>query len=76
MSAQFSVEIEEAESFQEYVLITALIPFETAPADFIENTLAVCNKINTWPFFKKDYFITNIKKPTPEQIMLFLRRLP
>jgi hypothetical protein len=75
-SLSFNVEIEEAESFQEYILITALVPFDVAPASFIEAVLDGCNMVGKKVIFKKDYFVTNVKKPTPEQIMLFLKQLP
>ncbi|KKW21869.1 MAG: hypothetical protein A2W52_02000 [Candidatus Taylorbacteria bacterium RIFCSPHIGHO2_02_49_25] len=76
VSERFTVEIEEAESFQEYVLITALVSFNIAPASFIEAVLDECSKIGKKPMFQKDYFITNVKRPTPEQIMSFLEQLP
>ena len=75
-SASFNVEIENIESFQKYILITALLPFGIAPARFIEATLDECNAEKKKPIFQKDYFITNVKKPTPEQIMSFLQQLP
>ena len=76
ISAKFKVEVEGAESFQEYILITALLPFDIAPANFIEGALDSCNRAANKPIFQKDYFVTNIKKPTPEQIATFLKQLP
>ncbi|MBI3020062.1 MAG: hypothetical protein HYY60_01930 [Parcubacteria group bacterium] len=76
ISARFTVEIEEAESFQEHVLITALIPFDVAPAAFIESVLDGCRATIKKPLFQKDYFVTNVKRPTSEQIMSFLKQLP
>lgn len=72
---RFRVQIENCESFTEYLLITALLPFDVAPADFIETALGTCNKTTKKPIFQKDYFVTNVKKPTPEQIMSFLKQL-
>lgn len=72
----FQVEIENCEIFMEYMLITALLPFDTAPADFIEAALDACNQTARKPIFKKDYLVTNVKKPTPEEIMSFLAQLP
>jgi len=76
VSESFQVEIEGAESFQEYILITALLPFDIVPASFIEATLDECNRVGNKPIFKKDYFVTNVKKPTSEQIVSFLKQLP
>ena len=74
-SADFKVDVENCESFMEYVLITALIPFDCAPASFIEETLDACNK-GRQLIFQKDYFITNVKRPTQDQIVSFLKQLP
>jgi len=76
ISISFKVEIENVESFQEYVLITVLLPFDVVPASFIETVLDQCIMIGKKSIFKKDYFVTNVKKPTPEQIMSFLKQLP
>lgn len=75
VSIRFGVEIEEVESFSEYVLITALLPFDVAPADFIEKTLAECDTAMEKQFFQKDYFITNVKRPSPEEIVSFLKQI-
>ena len=76
VSTRFNVDIEDAETFQQHALITALIPFELAPATFIEGVLDECNAAVKKPLFQKNYFVTNVKKPTPEQIMSFLKQLP
>ena len=76
VSASLAVEIESVESFQEYILVVGLLPFDIAPASFIESALDECNKAGKKPMFQKDYLVTNIKKPTPEQIMSFLHALP
>lgn len=76
VSARFKVEIEEVGSFQEYVFLAALLPFDIAPARFMETVLAKCNAAAKKRIFQKDYLITNVKKPTPAQIMSFLQQLP
>lgn len=76
VSAHFEVEIEEAESFSEYVLITVLLPLDLTPASFIENVLDKCNMAMKKLIFQKDYFVTNVKRPTPEEIASFLQQLP
>lgn len=72
----FKVDIEKCESFIDYVLITALLPFDIAPASFVEAVLDRCAMTGKKSIFKKDYFVTNVKKPTQEQIISFLRQLP
>jgi len=74
-SASLQIEVENAESFQEYALITALLPFDIVPADFVEAVLGACN-LDKKPILQKDYLIVNDKRPTPGQIMSFLRQLP
>ena len=73
---RFEVDIEDAETFGQHALITALIPFNLAPAIFAETLLNECNLTTQKPLFQRNYFVTNVKKPTPEQIMSFLARLP
>ena len=76
ISTRLDVEIEDAETFQEHALITALVPFDVAPANFIEPVLNECNAVIKKPLLQKDYLVTNVKKLTPEQIMSFLAQLP
>lgn len=76
IAKNFQVEIEDCESFKEYLLIAALLPFGIAPSDFIEATLDACNGMGKKPIFEKDYLVTNAKRPSPEQIAVFLRQLP
>lgn len=76
VGGRFRVDVEDCEPFMEYLLVTALVPFDVAPADFITTFLRACVTENNKPFFKKDYLVTNDKKPTPKQIMSFLGQLP
>ena len=74
-SNKYKVEVEDCESFMEYILITALLPLDVAPASFIESAIDACNS-GKKPIFQKDYFVTNVKRPTPDQIISFLKQLP
>jgi len=74
VSVSFDVDVESAESFMGYALIMALLPFGLAPAHFIESVLNEVNTTGKRPIFIKNYFITNVKKPTPEQIRMFLKQ--
>ena len=76
VSIRCSVDIEDAETFQRHALITALIPFEIASATFVETVVDECNAELKNPLFQKDYLVTNVKKPTPEQVMSSLAQLP
>ncbi|MCX6717698.1 MAG: hypothetical protein NTU76_03425 [Candidatus Taylorbacteria bacterium] len=76
ISTDFKIDVEECESFMEYALMTVLIPFDIAPSDFIDTVINESNKENNIPIFQKDYFMTNVKRPTPEQITTFLKQLP
>ena len=76
ISERFNVEIDESESFFDHMLITALIPFDVALAEFIESIIDGCNKALKKRIFQKDYFVTNVKRPTPDIIVDFLKKLP
>ncbi len=75
ISTRIKVEIEDAEAFHEYVLITALLSFDAVPAEFIESLVDEC-AVKGKPIFQKDYFVTNVKKPTQQEILTFLKQLP
>ena len=75
-STHFKAEIEEVESFQEYFFMTVLLPFEIAPADYIETFLNKCNTMAKKIIFQKNYLINNTKRPSPKEIMSFLGHLP
>lgn len=75
-SDRFGVDIEDVETFQEYMLMTALIPFIVAPGEFVESVLGESGETDKKLLFQKDYLITNVKKPTQEEIISFLQQLP
>lgn len=72
-AARFSVEIENVENFSGYMLLTVLVPFDVAPADFIEGVIAACRAVEGNPMFKESYLTTNVKRPTPNEIARFLK---
>lgn len=76
VSARLNVDIEDAETFHRHATLTALLPFELAPATFIESLVDECNAALPRPLFQKDHLVTNVKKPGQEQIMSFLAQLP
>jgi len=72
---KFDAGIEDLRPYQEYILVTFLLPFDVPPADFIEFVIRACNAIAKKPMFQKDYLVTNVKKPTPREVMNFLGRV-
>jgi hypothetical protein len=76
VSVRFNAEIEGVESFQEYMLVVALLSLEVAPAMYAESVLKECEVIARKPIFQKDYLVTNVKRPTQDQVVSFLRMLP
>src|SRR3989344_7125311 len=75
VSSNFKVEIEDCESFHEYMLITTLVPMDVVPGGFIENVIKEINKNSKKSLFLKDHFISNMKKPSPQEVMNFLGNL-
>lgn len=75
VSTHFDVGIEDVETFGVYSLLTALMPFDRAPADFIEKVIDESNIANKTPLFLKEYFVSNVKKPTPREVMDFIGNL-
>lgn len=73
VAEDFRTSIENCEIFMGYVLITALLPLDVAPADFIEIAREACNGLHTKPMFAAQYLVTNVKRPTPDQIAAFLK---
>ena len=73
MTKKQSVDIEDCETFMEYVSIVALVPFAVPPATFAEAIITGTNAKK--PMFRKEYFVTNDKKPSERQIMSFLQQL-
>lgn len=43
---------------------------------YAEAVLNECDKGIQEPLFQRDYFVTNVKRPTPGQVALFLGQLP
>ena len=73
VAQKLHVEIEEAEAGNGYIMFTVLIGPDTAPADFIEGCIKESNKKKK--IFKKEYYVTNVSRPTGNEIMSFLAKL-
>lgn len=75
ISARFDAVVEKIDVYADYVCIIALLPFDVAPGNYIETVITSSNTLAAVPLFHKDYFVTNIKRPTPQEIISFLGQL-
>jgi len=66
-------EIEEINFGATYVMIGILIPMDVAVGEVIEEGISVCNKMSEFLF--PDYYVTNVKKPTREEISKYLEKI-
>jgi len=62
--------IEEINFESSYAMIEILIPMSVAVGDVIEEGISECNKMEEFLFFH--YYVTNVKKPTNEEILEYL----
>ncbi len=67
---KYSSEIEEIAFETNYAMIRTLIPMDVAAGEFIEEGIRECNEMDEFLYF--DYYITNVKKPTKEEISKYL----
>jgi len=73
ISHKYRSEIEEISFEATYVMIGILIPMDVAVGEVIEQGISECNK--TGEFLFPDYYVTNVKKPTPEEISKYLEEI-
>ena len=69
----YSSEIEEISLEAIYAMIGILIPMDVAVGEVIEEGISECNKMNEFLF--PHYYVTNVKKPTPEEISKYLEEI-
>ena len=65
--------VESIEFGSSHAFISALIPFDIAPADFIEGGIKESNK--GIRFLRFHYYVTNVRKPTVKEIASYLKGL-
>jgi hypothetical protein len=70
VSLKYKSEIEEINFEATYGMIGILIPMDAAVGEVIEGGISECNKMGEFLF--PDYYVTNVKKPTPEEISMYL----
>jgi len=73
ISLKYKSEIEEINFEATYAMIGILIPMDVAVGEVIEEGISECNKMNEFLF--PDYYVTNVKKPTPEEISKYLEEI-
>jgi len=54
-------------------MIRTLIPMDVAAGEVIEEGIRECNKMDEFLYFH--YYITNVKKPTHEEILEYLEEI-
>jgi hypothetical protein len=73
ISQRYNSEIEEINFETNYAMIRILIPIDVAVGDVIEEGISQCNKMEEFLFFH--YYVTNVKKPTNEEILQYLEEI-
>lgn len=73
ISYKYRSEIEEINFEATYVMIGILIPRDVAVGKVIEEGISECNKMGE--FLSPDYYVTNAKKPAPEEISKYLEEI-
>ncbi len=70
-SDEYGAEIEGITIENNYAMVGILIPMDVAVGEFIEEGIRRCNK--TRQILLKDYYVTNVKKPTNEEISKYIK---
>jgi hypothetical protein len=70
---KFNAEIEEIHFRPDYAMIGMLIPVDVAVGNVIEEGIRECNK--TDDFLNFHYYVTNVKKPTNEELLKYLAEI-
>ncbi len=70
ISQKYNSEIEEINFETNYAMIGIFIPMDVAVGEVIEEGISECNKMVEFLFIR--YYVTNVKKPTCEEISKYL----
>ena len=73
ISRKYKSEIEEINFEATYAMIGILIPMDVAVGEVIEEGISECSK--TSEFLFPNYYVTNVKKPTPGEISKYLEEI-
>ena len=69
---KFDSNLEEVQSYYNYVTIKVLIPLDVAVADVVEGGIKECNAFGD--FLDDCYYVTNVKMPTESEIQHYFQR--
>ena len=73
ISLKYKSEIEEISFEATYAMIGILIPMDVAVGEVVEEGISECNKMGE--FLLPNYYVTNVKKPTHEEISKYLEEI-
>ena len=73
ISHKYRSEIEEISFEATYAMIGILVPMDVAVGEVVEEGITECNKMGEFLF--PDYYVTNVKKPTHEEISKYLEEI-
>ena len=73
ISHKYNAQIEEVSFEGTYAMIRILIPMSIAVGDIIQGGISECNQMGE--FLSLDYYITNVGKPTHEEISTYLEQI-
>ena len=73
ISDKYRSEIEEINFESTYAVIGILVPMDVAVGEVIEEGISECNKMSEFLFVH--YYVTNVKKPTQEEISKYLEEI-
>ena len=73
ISHKYRSEIEEINFEATHAMIGILVPMDVAVGEVIEEGISECNKMSEFLF--PDYYVTNVKKPTHEEISKYLEEI-
>ena len=73
INQKYNCEIEEINFEPNYAMIRTLIPMDVAAGEVIEEGIRECNKMGEFLYFH--YYVTNVKKPTQEEILKYLEEI-
>jgi hypothetical protein len=73
ISQKYNSEIEEIKFEPNYAMLRTLIPMDFAAGEVIEEGIRECNKVDDFLYFH--YYITNVRKPTNEEIFKYLEEI-
>jgi len=74
-SRKHKSEIEEINFEATYAMIGMLIPMDVAVGEIIEEGINECNNTDIGEFLSVDYYVTNVGKPTYEEISDYLEEI-